>query len=98
MLTIHVSFKIKEEYIEAFKVASLENARHSIEECGVINFQVLQQSDDNSKFLFIEVFKTQEAQAKHRETSHFKKWRKAIDEMLLEPYAFKRYENLTKGL
>jgi (4S)-4-hydroxy-5-phosphonooxypentane-2,3-dione isomerase len=94
MLIVHVFFHVKSEQIEAFKEASMENARNSRNELGVISFDVLQQQDDLSKFLFVEIYNDSNDQIKHRETSHFKKWRGAIDEMLAEPYTFKKYNNV----
>lgn len=95
MFTVHVFFNVKLEQIEAFKEASTENARNSMNEPGVISFDVLQQQDDSSSFLFREVYHTPADQIKHRETSHYIKWRESIKEMLIEPYTFLKYSNIT---
>ncbi len=66
MLIIHVHVRVKPESIDAFRTATLENARHSIEEPGIARFDVLQQSDDPSRFLLIEVYRNSEAPGQHR--------------------------------
>ena len=35
MLIVHVHVRVKPEFIDAFKEASLENARHSVQEPGI---------------------------------------------------------------
>ncbi|WP_027415469.1 putative quinol monooxygenase [Aneurinibacillus terranovensis] len=93
MYIVHVSIKVKEQHISAFRKVSIENARNSLNETGVARFDVLQQQDDPSNFLLVEVYYTPEAQLKHRETEHFKKWRAAIADMIAEPYTFVKYDN-----
>lgn len=91
---VHVSIKVKEEHIAAFKEATIENAEKSLNETGVARFDVLQQQDDPTKFLLVEVYYTSEDQLKHRETEHFKKWRATITNLIAEPYQFIKYDNV----
>ncbi|MEZ4630212.1 MAG: putative quinol monooxygenase [Deinococcales bacterium] len=91
MHIVHVFIHIKSECIEAFKLASLENAFHSRQEAGIKSFDLLQQQDDPSQFLLIEVYHSQEDQAKHRETAHYAKWRDAVAEMMQEARYAKFY-------
>ncbi|MCX7773897.1 MAG: antibiotic biosynthesis monooxygenase [Clostridia bacterium] len=93
-MRVHVHFHIKDLSIEAFKKASMDNAQNSRLEPGVLGFEVLQQQDDPSRFLFVERYKSPEDQLLHRETEHFKRWRSCISEMLSEPYTFTKYEEL----
>jgi autoinducer 2-degrading protein len=46
MLVVHVHLRVKPEWVEAFKAATLENARQSIREPGIARFDVMQQADD----------------------------------------------------
>lgn len=94
MLMVHVHFHVKEDQVEAFKAATLENARNSIQESGVARFDALQQQDDPSRFVLVEVYRTPEDQLKHRETAHFAAWRAAVLDMLVEPYTFVKYDGL----
>lgn len=94
MVILVVSLHVKPEFIEAFKEASLDNARHSLEEAGVVRFDVLQQSDDPSRFLFVEVYRTPEDTAKHKETAHYNRWREVAEAMLAEPRTRALYTNV----
>jgi len=85
MLINHVQIHVKEEFIGAFREASLENARQSMLEPGIGGFHVMQQLDDPSRFIFIEIFRNENGQAQHRETAHYTKWRDAVAPMMAEP-------------
>ena len=69
MLIVHVHVRVKPEFIDAFKEASLANARHSVEEPGIARFDVVQQADDPARFLLVEVYRSHEATARHKETA-----------------------------
>lgn len=94
MHIVHVHFQIKPEHIEDFKKASMENAESSRQEAGVIHFDILQQQDDPSRLMFVEIYKTPDDQLRHRETEHFKKWRQLIGEMLEEQYTAQKYNSV----
>jgi autoinducer 2-degrading protein len=94
MLIVHVHAHVKEESIAAFREASLENARHSIKEPGIARFDVLQQADDPARFVLVEVYRTPEAPARHKETPHYQAWRDAVAPMMAEPRASVKYANL----
>ena len=51
MLIVHVHVQVKPECIEAFKAASLDNARLSVQEPGIARFDVVQQTDDPTRFI-----------------------------------------------
>ncbi|HEX2925173.1 MAG TPA: antibiotic biosynthesis monooxygenase [Ruminiclostridium sp.] len=93
MYIVHVSIKVKKEFIEDFRKASIENARNSIKEPGVARFDVLWQQEDPTMFLLAEAYFTPEDQLRHRDTEHFKKWKLDISDMLEEPYTFIKYSN-----
>ena len=94
MYIVHVHLHVKPECIEAFKTASLENARDSIQEPGIARFDVLQQSDDPPRFELIEVYRTSADPAKHKETAHYNQWRELAEPMLAEPRTRTVYNNL----
>ena len=79
---------------EAFKEASLENARNSALEAGIARFDVIQENDDPTKFVLVEVYKNDEAPALHKETDHYKKWRETVADMMAEPRKAIKYKNL----
>jgi autoinducer 2-degrading protein len=55
MLIVHVHVHVKPEFVEAFRQATLENARHSVQEPGIARFDVIQQLDDPTRFVLVEV-------------------------------------------
>jgi len=55
---------VKPEFVEAFKQATIENASNSVKEAGIARFDVIQQADDPTKFILVEVFKTMESKGK----------------------------------
>jgi len=85
MIAVHVFIHIKQEYRESFKAASIENARHSIAEPGIARFDVNEQADDPCRFVLIEVYRTQEAIAAHKETPHYAVWRDTVALMMETP-------------
>jgi len=85
MFIVHVFVHVKVNRIEHFKQATLENARNSVREPGIARFDVVQQLDDPTRFIFVEVYRTPEAPAKHKETKHYKKWRDTVEDMMAEP-------------
>lgn len=94
MLVVHVFVHVKAESIEAFKSATLENARNSVQEAGVARFDVVQQMDDPTRFVLVEVYRTDDAPAAHKETSHYLTWRDTVAEMMAEPRSSIKYSNV----
>jgi (4S)-4-hydroxy-5-phosphonooxypentane-2,3-dione isomerase len=85
MFIVHVLVHVKEDKIEAFKKATIENARNSVKEPGIARFDVVQQQEDPTRFVLVEVYRTAEDPAKHKETVHYKKWRDTVADMMGEP-------------
>ena len=85
MLIVHVQVRVKPESVADFRRATVENARASIQEPGIARFDVVQEEDDETRFVLVEVYRTTEAVAAHKETAHYAKWRDAVAEMMAEP-------------
>ena len=94
MLVVHVQVRVKPGCIEAFKQASLANARQSVQEPGIARFDVVQQIDDPERFVLVEVYRTPEAPARHKETAHYAAWRDAVADMMAEPRTSVKYANV----
>ncbi len=94
MLVVHVHVHVKPEFVEAFHQATLENARNSLQEPGVARFDVAQQSDDPTRFVLVEVYRTPEDAGRHKETDHYPIWRDTVAEMMAEPRRSVKYVNL----
>jgi quinol monooxygenase YgiN len=85
MFVVIVHAHVKPESIEAFKIATLDNARNSIQEPGVARFDFYQQADDPTRFSLIEIYRSEDAPIKHRETAHYTRWSAAVTNMMVEP-------------
>jgi quinol monooxygenase YgiN len=85
---------VKPDRVEAFRAASLENARNSVREPGIARFDVIHQPDDPTRFVLVEVYRTPDDPAKHKETAHYKKWRDAVADMMAEPRIGVKYTNV----
>ncbi len=93
MYLVLVECVVKPECAEAFKAVSVENARNSVQEPGIARFDVIQQQDDPARFLLVEVYRTPEDPAKHKETAHYAKWRDTVADMMAEPRKGTKYAN-----
>lgn len=94
MYILIVQIRAKLEFVDAFREASLENAQNSIQEPGVVRFDVLQDIEDAAHFTLVEVYRTPEGHAQHRETAHYAKWRDTVTDMMAEPRTATKYHNL----
>src|SRR5687768_14800994 len=91
MLVVHVFVHVKPESVEAFKEATVENARHSVQEEGIVRFDVIQNTGDPTRFVLVEVYRDAEAPARHKETAHYNSWRDTVAEMMAEPRTSTKY-------
>lgn len=94
MQIVLVRVHVKPEFVEAFKQASIDNASNSVKEAGVARFDVIQQAEDPTKFILVEVYKTSDAPAAHKETAHYARWRDTVAEMMAEPRQGVKYNNI----
>lgn len=94
MLVVHVHVQVKPEAIDAFKSATTENARQSLREPGIARFDVVQQQDDPTRFVLVEVYRNAEAPAAHKATAHYAVWRDTVEPMMATPRRSVKYANL----
>jgi quinol monooxygenase YgiN len=94
MLILIVHIHIKAEHIEAFREATIENARNSLEEPGIAQFDFLQQADDPSRFVLYEVYRDSAATVAHKETAHYRAWAVKVDHMFAEPRTRAMYQKV----
>lgn len=94
LLVVLVHIHVKSEAVEAFRSASLENAQHSLGEAGVARFDVIQQADDPTRFVLIEVYRSAAAAAAHKETAHYARWRDRVADLMAEPRFSVKYQDV----
>jgi (4S)-4-hydroxy-5-phosphonooxypentane-2,3-dione isomerase len=94
MLIVHVHVHVKAECIEAFRQATIENARQSLQEPGVVRFDFVQRRDDAARFTLVEVYRDEAAPAAHKETAHYQHWRDTVAGMMAEPRSSVKYDRV----
>lgn len=94
MLVVHVNIRVKPEHVEAFKQATIANARESLKEPGIARFDFAQQQDDPARFVLVEAYRTPEASAAHKETKHYALWRDTVAPMMAEPRSSVKFSNV----
>ena len=94
MLVVHVHVHVKPGSAEAFAAATRENAIHSVQEPGVVRFDVARQHDDGDRFVLVEVYLTADDAALHKQTAHYATWRDAVEPMMAEPRRSVKYASV----
>ena len=82
LIVVHVHARVTPEGVETFRAASLENARQSVLEPGVARFDVVQSVEDPTRFILVEIYRTPEAPAAHKQTPHYARWRDAVASLM----------------
>ena len=94
MLVVHVFVHVKSDQVEAFREATIANARNSVQEPGIARFDAIQQQDDPTRFVLVEVYRTPDDPARHKETPHYQQWRDTVADMMAEPRSAIKYDNV----
>jgi (4S)-4-hydroxy-5-phosphonooxypentane-2,3-dione isomerase len=94
MLIVHVNIQVKPDRVDAFKAASVKNATNSVREPGIARFDVLQRKDDPTRFLLVEIYRTPDAPAAHKQTPHYLEWAATVADMMAVPRQNVKYENV----
>jgi (4S)-4-hydroxy-5-phosphonooxypentane-2,3-dione isomerase len=85
MLVVHVHVRVRPGRADDFLAASLENARASLAEPGVLRFDVIQDQGDPDHLVLVEVYRDDDASAAHKQTAHYATWRDRVAELMAEP-------------
>ena len=77
-----ITVRVKPGGEGAFETATLENRRGSVEESGVLRFDVLRDADAPGRYFLCEAYRDEAASAAHKETVHYAVWRKAVADLM----------------
>lgn len=91
MIVTCVYIQVIEKYVEDFKKATIENHTQSVKETGNLRFDLLQDAQDVCKFMIYEAYESEEAATKHKNTTHYFKWRDAVADWMAQPRSGIRY-------
>lgn len=94
MLVVHVHVYVKPEFVDAFEAATVVNAANSVQEPGIARFDVIQEHDDPTHFVLIEVYRSQAATVAHKETGHYAAWRDTVAPMMAQPRTSVKFGNI----
>jgi autoinducer 2-degrading protein len=94
MYVVCVTVFVKEEYLDEFIKATLENAKNTRKEPLNLRFDVLQCLDDPSKFFLYEVYKDDSGMVAHKETTHYQTWREVVAPMMAKPREGVKHKNI----
>ena len=97
MHVVCVTILVKSEFVEAFKAATLDNARNTRREPANIRFDVLQGEEDPSRFFLYEVYQRKEDFAAHQQTEHYLRWKNAVAPWMAQPRVGVRHVPLFFG-
>lgn len=97
MLVYVVEVYVKEDHIEGFKEATIENHNNTVKEPGNYRFDVLQSQEDRGRFTLYEVYESEEAVAAHKETDHYLKWRETVADWMAKPRKGIKHEVIAPG-
>jgi quinol monooxygenase YgiN len=97
LLIVQVHVRVKLDCIDAFKEATMENARQSLREPGIARFDVVQQNDDPTRFILVEAYRSVEATVAHKATAHYAVWRDRVESLVAEPRSSVKYSNVFPG-
>ncbi|MBN2311697.1 MAG: antibiotic biosynthesis monooxygenase [Candidatus Hydrogenedentes bacterium] len=93
MFIVHVDVHVKPGCEAQFEEATLANARESVKEPGIARFDVVRRLDDPTRFVLVEVYRTPEDPARHKETPHYQTWRDTVADMMAEPRQSAKFAN-----
>ncbi len=85
MLVVHIQVHVDPDRVPEFLAATLVNAQASLGEPGVLRFDVAQDLTDPAHFVFVEVYRDEQAAVDHKATSHYAVWRDAVAELMARP-------------
>lgn len=91
MLVVLVYAHVTPDSVEAFIGATRDNARDSLGEPGVVRFDVIQEREDPTRFVLVEVYRGEDDPARHKLTAHYQRWRDLVEPMMAEPRKSTKY-------
>ena len=80
-----VDVRVKSENIEDFTEACRLNHESSIQEPGNFRFDILQSTEDPTKFVLYESYNNEADARAHKETPHYLAWRETVADWMAEP-------------
>ena len=80
MIVRIITCRVKPGFEAAFENATTVNRRGSIDEPGVLRFDLLKATDSPGTYYLYEVYRDDAATVEHKDTDHYKLWRETVAE------------------
>jgi (4S)-4-hydroxy-5-phosphonooxypentane-2,3-dione isomerase len=97
MIVTCVYVRVKSDFIQEFIEATTANHKESVKEPGNLRFDFVQQAEDPCLFMIYEAYRSEEAAAAHKTTSHYLKWRDSVSGFMAEPRKGVKYHFIAPG-
>ena len=81
MYAIVVNLECNPGAEDAFLKAALDDASNSVQEPGCVRFDAYQDQADPKRFVFVEVYRDEDAFKAHTQTDHFARWNEATKDI-----------------
>ena len=91
MLIVHVDIGVDPGRVDEFLRATIENATSSLQEPGVVRFDVIQDETDPAHVVLVEIYRDVDAAAAHKTTVHYATWRDTVADMMARPRSSQKY-------
>lgn len=85
MIVRLIRVSVKSDSVAAFEAATQLNHVGSLNEPGVLRFDVLRNPDQPGVYLLYEVYASQQAADAHKETTHYTEWKETVADMMARP-------------
>lgn len=85
MIVTLVHIWVKDQFVDDFIRATIDNYENTVKESGNIRFDFLSDANDKTKFVLYEVFESEEAVAAHKSTAHYLRWRDTVADWMAQP-------------
>lgn len=94
LLVVHVQVHVLPQFVAAFREATLDNAQNSVREPGIARFDVVQEQGDPTRFVLVEVYRSEQAPLDHKQTAHYARWRDTVEPMMASPRSSRKFRAL----
>jgi autoinducer 2-degrading protein len=91
MLIVHVDVHVIPDDVPAFLAATRTNATASLQEPGVLRFDVISDLADPAHVVLVEVYRDEAGAAAHKQTEHYATWRDTVAGMMAVPRSSVKY-------
>lgn len=97
MYVVSVTIWVKPDSVEPFIEATLDNARNTRKEPGNVRFDVSRGTDDPTRFLLYEVYRTPEDFEAHHQSPHYLRWKEAVADWMAQPRQGVKHDSVFFG-